>query len=183
MVEIPSLQTDRLVLRPFSFDDAADVKRMAGEPAVADTTLNIPHPYAEGMAEEWIGTHQSEFDSGKGVTFAITLRRSGELVGAIGLVKNARFNRAEMGYWVGQPYWGKGYCTEAAKAVIAYAFDEMGLNKIHAYYFVRNPASGRVMEKAGMQYEGYLRQHVIKHGVYEDIKVYAILQDVYENGR
>jgi RimJ/RimL family protein N-acetyltransferase len=184
MTEIPSLQAERLILRPFSCDDAADVKRLAGDPAIADTTLNIPHPYEDGMAEEWIRTHQAVFDEGDGVTFAITLRETGELVGAISLLHTMnRFNRAEMGYWIGKPYWANGYCTEAAKALIAYGFDKMELNRILAYHLTRNPASGRVMAKAGMRYEGHLRQHVMKNGVYEDLKLYAILRDDVGNGR
>ena len=183
MTEIPSLRTGRLILRPFSPKDAPDVQRLAGDVAVADTTLNIPHPYEDGMAEEWISTHQAVFDEGDGVTFAITMRETGELVGAISLRMANRFHRAEMGYWIGKPYWGKGYCTEAVKAVIAYGFDEMELNRILAYHLTRNPASGRVMEKAGMRYEGHLRQHVCKDGVYEDLKLYGIVRDDVENGR
>lgn len=186
MAEIPSLQTERLILRPFSKKDAPDVQRLAGDPDVADTTLNIPHPYEDGMAEGWMSTHQAAFHEGKGITFAITLRETDELVGAISLRTMNRFNRAEMGYWIGQPYWGNGYCTEAAKAAIAYGFDELNLNKVLAYHLTRNPASGRVMEKAGMSYEGLFRQHVYKanalgkDGVYEDLKMYAILRDEFE---
>ncbi|MFO7681291.1 MAG: GNAT family N-acetyltransferase [Chloroflexota bacterium] len=183
MAEIPNLQTDRLILRPFSLQDAPAVKRLAGDPAVADTTLNIPHPYEDGVAESWIGAHQANFEEGKSVTFAITLRETGELMGAISLVTAVRHNRAEMGYWVGKPYWGQGYGTEAAKAVIAYGFTGMNLNRILAYYLTRNPASGRVMAKAGMRYEGHLRQHALKDGVYEDLKLYAIIRDEFENGR
>ncbi len=185
MVEIPRLESERLVLRPFSAKDAPVVQRLAGDPAVAETTLNIPHPYEDGMAESWISTHQPDFDAGKGVTFAITLRETDEVLGAISL-RIEQFSRASMGYWIGKPYWGQGYCTEAAKAAIAYAFDDLGLNKIHATYLPRNPASGRVMEKAGMHYEGYLRQHVYKaealgkDGVYEDLKLYAVLRDDVE---
>ncbi len=113
MNEIPSLQTDRLILRPFSPKDAPVVQRLAGDSAVADTTLNIPHPYEDGMAEGWIGTHQAVFEASDGVTFAITEGVSGELVGAISLRTTNHFNRAEMGYWIGKPYWGNGYCTEA----------------------------------------------------------------------
>ena len=81
-----------------------------------------------------------------------------------------------MGYWIGVPYWNKGYCSEAAKALIGYGFDELGLNRVFAEHMVRNPASGRVMEKAGMTYEGTLRQHVKKWDRYEDLKVYGILR-------
>ena len=180
MAEIPSLQTGRLILRPFSLNDAQDVKRLAGDPAVADTTLNIPYPYEDDMAETWIETHQAVFDEGKGVTFAIALRETAELVGAISLRTMTRFNRAEMGYWVGKPYWGNGYCTEAVKQIIAFGFDELNLHKVYAHYLTRNPASGRVMEKAGMSFEGHLRQHAFKDGVYEDLKLYAILRDGFE---
>lgn len=188
MKKIPSLKTERLLLRPFSPKDALDVQRLAGDSAVVETTLNIPHPYEDGMAESWISTHQPDFDEGKGVTFAITLRQTEEVMGAISL-RIEPFSRASMGYWIGKPYWGNGYCTQAVKAVIAYGFDELKLNKIYATYLPRNPASGRVMEKAGMTYEGYLRQHVYKadalgkDGVYEDLKLYAILRDEFENGR
>lgn len=181
MAEIPRLETERLVLRPFSSKDAPDVQRLAGDVAVADTTLNIPHPYYDGRAEEWILTHQPDFDEGKGVTFAITLRETGEVIGAISLRIENRFNRAGMGYWIGMPYWGKGYCTDAVKAVIAYGFDDLKLNKILASYLPRNPASGRVMEKASMSYEGHLRQHALKDGVYEDLILYAILRDDVES--
>ena len=89
--------------------------------------------------------------------------------------------RAEMGYWIGKPYWNNGYCTEAAEAVLRYGFTELGLNRIYAHHFGRNPASGRVMEKIGMVYEGCLRQHVQRWGVFEDLKIYAILKSEYES--
>lgn len=178
-MQIPNLKTERLVLRPFSLKDAPLVQQLAGDLAVAETTLNIPHPYGDGMAEQWIRTHQPDFEQGKSVTFAIALHETDAVIGAISL-RIERFNRASMGYWIGTPYWGKGYCTEAAQAVIAYGFNELELNKIYATYLPRNPASGRVMEKAGMRYEGHLRQHVLKNGVYEDLKLYATLREDFE---
>ena len=116
MIQSPILQTHRLVLRPFEQSDAQDVQRLAGDRAIADTTLNIPHPYEEGMAEQWISTHQVAFEAGESVHFAIVLRLSGELIGAMGLAIVSRFERAELGYWIGKPYWGCGYCTEAGQA-------------------------------------------------------------------
>jgi RimJ/RimL family protein N-acetyltransferase len=176
----PELRTERLLLRPFTPDDAPTVKRLAGDRAVADTTLNIPHPYEEGMAEEWIATHAEQFEQGQSVTFAIVLRASRELIGAIGLGINQTHQRAEMGYWIGKPYWNNGYATEAARAVLEYGFEVQKLNRIHASYFARNPASGRVMEKIGMEYEGCFRQHVQRWGVFQDLKVRAILKEEYE---
>jgi RimJ/RimL family protein N-acetyltransferase len=179
MTDLPTLTTERLILRPFALSDASDVHRLAGDWAVADTTLNIPHPYEDGMAEDWISHHQDNFASGQQLTLAVTLRASGALVGAIGLRLTPRFARAEMGYWIGKPYWGHGYCTEAAQAVIACGFGELGLHKIFASHLVRNPASGRVMQKAGMTYEGTLREHVQKWGAFEDLKMYGILRREY----
>src|SRR3990172_3467050 len=110
----PMLETDRLILRPFAASDAPDVMRLAGDFAIADTTLTIPHPYGDGLAEIWIASHQSQFDQGRLINFALTLRESGALVGSMNLVIKAEHLRAELGYWVGKPFWKQGYCTEAA---------------------------------------------------------------------
>ncbi|MDH4136505.1 MAG: GNAT family N-acetyltransferase [Anaerolineae bacterium] len=181
MAERPELTTERLLLRPFTLADALVVRRLAGARDIASTTLNIPHPYEDGMAEEWISTHQQKFERGELINFAIVLRNHGRLIGAIGLVINQQHESAELGYWIGKPYWGNGYCTEAAKAVLHYGFTVLGLNRIHASHFSRNLASGRVMEKIGMKYEGCSRQHVKKWGVFEDLKWYAILKSEYES--
>lgn len=173
----PILETKRLILRPFALTDAPDVQCLAGDRAIADTTLNMPHPYEDGMAEAWIGSHQAIFDDGKGVHFAITLRSDGALVGAISLMGMVKGHQAEMGYWIGKPYWNQGYCTEAGRAVVSYAFSELGLARVHAGHLTRNPASGRVMQKIGMQHEGCRRQHVQKWGKFEDLDLYGILRE------
>lgn len=180
MKEQPVLETRRLILRPFAASDAADVQRLAGDREIADTTLNIPHPYEDGMAEEWIATHRPRFEEGKLCNFAITLRDSGDLIGAMGLVITRRFDHAELGYWMGKPYWGKGFCTEAGRAVIEYGFTHLGLHRIHASYMARNPASGRVMRKLGMKQEGVLRGHVKKWDKYEDLILFAIVKPEWE---
>jgi RimJ/RimL family protein N-acetyltransferase len=160
-------------------DDAPMVQKLAGDRDIASTTLNIPHPYEDGMAEEWIGTHQEKFEKGELVNFAVVLRGDNQLVGAMGLVINKRHECAELGYWVGKPYWNKGYCTEAAQAVLEYGFNELNLNRIFAHHVKRNQASGRVMQKIGMMHEGCLRQHVKKWDVFEDLEAYAILRSEF----
>ncbi len=177
MKQRPTLETERLLLRPFEPSDAKDVQHLAGDRAIADTTLNIPHPYEDGMAEEWISTHQPKFEAGGLVNFAIVLRGTGELIGAMGLVIAARFERAELGYWIGKPYWGNGYCTEAGRAVFHYGFSTLKLNRIHASHLTRNPASGRVMQKLGMVHEGRARQHVKRWDRFEDLELYGLLRD------
>lgn len=175
--EEPRLETDRLWLRPFTLADAPEVKRLVGEPDIAATTLNIPHPYPEGAAEQWILSHQPRFVDGTFVHFAITLKPDDRLVGAIGLHLEPEHRRAEMGYWAGKPYWGQGYTTEAARAVLAYGFEQLGLNRIYAEHFSTNPASGRVMQKIGMVYEGELREHVLKGETFQSLRAYGILRE------
>jgi RimJ/RimL family protein N-acetyltransferase len=159
------------------------VKLLAGDRDIAAMTLNVPHPYEDGMAEKWIGSHQERFEKGEEVVFAITLKASGELIGAIGLILKPDHEKAELGYWIGKPYWGHGYCPEAAHAALRYAFTEGGLNRVHAYHFHHNPASGRVMQKLGMKHEGRLRQHVKKWGQFVDNELYSILRSEFDGTR
>lgn len=180
MTERPLLKTERLILRPFTLEDALEVQRLAGDKDIAATTLFIPHHYEDGVAEEWIGKHQEEFDKGEVITFAIVHREDKFLVGAIALSDiKKEYETASMGYWIGKPFWNQGYCTEAAHAVLKYGFEVLNLNKIHAHHFKRNPASGKVMLKLGMRYEGCLRQHVKKWGKFEDIEAYGILREEF----
>ncbi|RKX32096.1 MAG: GNAT family N-acetyltransferase [Verrucomicrobia bacterium] len=172
---LPTLATERLNLRPFTLADAEFVRELAGAPAIYATTQNIPHPYEEGMAEKWIATHASNFYEGRGVQLAITLKEAGRLVGAIALTARPAHKRAELGYWIGLPYWGNGYCTEAAREVIRYGFETLGLHKINAHHLSENPASGRVMEKAGMSREGIMVDHFLKDGAFRSVTAYAIL--------
>jgi [ribosomal protein S5]-alanine N-acetyltransferase len=174
--ERPTLETPRLTLRPFTRADAPAVQRLVGDRDVASTTLSIPHPYEDGMAEQWIATHQELFDRGTGVIFAISLRSEQALVGAVGLRLEPRHAHAELGTWIGKPYWRHGYATEAAAVVLHYGFEGLGLHRIFARHFTRNPASGRVLQKLGMRHEGCLRQHALKWGVFEDTEFYGILK-------
>lgn len=171
----PVLTTKRLVLRSLTPADANDVQLLAGDREIAANTALIPHPYEDGVAESWIEATALAYAEGRRVNFGITLRSGGALIGSIGLGINRDHQRAELGYWIGKPYWGQGFATEAACAVLEFGFRELGLHRIFAHHLTRNPASGRVMQKAGMLYEGTLRGHVLKWGVYEDIAIYGIV--------
>ncbi len=179
MAEQPVLIAGRVLLRPHMLADARDVQRLMGDHAIADTTLKIPHPYPDGLAEQWIGNRRAEFTLGISIQFAIVLRASQHLIGGIGMTVEREYSNAEIGYWIGKPFWGQGYCTEAAAAVLRYGFVQLGLNRIWAKHMTRNPASGRVMQKVGMKHEGTLRQHVQKWGRFEDLEVYGILRSEY----
>jgi RimJ/RimL family protein N-acetyltransferase len=173
----------RLILRPFTLADAPDVKRLAGDWKIADTTALVPHPYPEGAAEAWISTLADGFEARSAATFAITLVEDGELVGATGLRIEAQHARAELGYWIGVPFWGHGYATEAARTLVDFGFRTLLLNRIQAEVLSRNPASARVLEKIGMKQEGLLREHHRKWDVLEDVAVYAILEREWRGGR
>jgi RimJ/RimL family protein N-acetyltransferase len=166
-----------LALRPLAFRDAPRVIEYAGHPDIAATTLHIPHPYPPEDAETFIAATHDNMQAGRGFTFALDL--DGALIGCIGLTIRPDDNLAELGYWVGVPYWGRGYTTVAARRMIAFSFEDLLLNKVFARCFVQNPASARVMQKAGMTYEGTLRQHARKAGAYYDLHCYGILRSEF----
>jgi ribosomal-protein-alanine N-acetyltransferase len=180
--KFPKIETKRLLLRFFDLSDAGRVRELAGDKAISDTTLNIPHPYEKGKAGEWISTHGIKFESGESVHFAIIIKSTQELIGSIGLIIDKGFNRAELGYWIGRAYWNHGYCTEAAVAVLEYGFNQLFLHKITSSHFARNPASGKVLFKIGMRKEGLLKKHVVKRDNYEDLVVYGVLRSEWKEG-
>ncbi len=178
----PTLRTARLVLRPFTQADAPHVRRLADDAEIAANTLTIPHPYPEGAAETWIATHAPGVAQGIKAVFAITDAASGELLGAIGLEIEPAHDRAELGYWIGRPFWGRGIATEAAREVLAYAFSNLGLARVLARHFPHNPASGQVLQKLGMRHEGTLRSSIVKGGRRLDEIVYGILREEWKSG-
>lgn len=179
----PALTTARLLLRAFTPADAPAVRALAGDPDVASTTAGIPHPYDEGMAEQWISTHAGQFAGGTGVVYAITARADGALIGAAGLAIDRPSRAAELGYWVGRPFWGKGYATEAASALVGYGFSALGLVEIHAHHMLRNPASGRVLEKVGMAAGETGEMTVRKSPGLERVRRYSITSGQYRARR
>jgi RimJ/RimL family protein N-acetyltransferase len=173
---LPRLTTERLLLRPFLAADATTVEQLAGVWEVAETTLNIPHPYPAGGAAAWIDSHAAAWETDGRLTLAICVADAPrDVVGAISLAVVAEHARAELGYWVGADSWGRGYATEAGRAIVSFGFSTLGLNRIQARHFVRNPASGRVMQKLGMRLEGVLRQAYRRWDRFEDVAMYAIL--------
>ena len=147
----PKLETERLSLRPFLEQDCEQVCELAGDKRVADMTANIPHPYRYEDAYSWIQTHRSDFDAGKSVVFAIVLKTSGKLVGAVSLPKISS-GIGTIGYWLGVPFWGYGYAVEASRALIDFAHKYFDLKYIEAQHLVENTRSKRVIIKLGMQY-------------------------------
>jgi len=180
---IPTLRTERLILRPFEMADARRVQLLAGAWEVANTTATIPHPYPDGAAEKWIASHAQAFRDGSLVTLAVSLK-DGTLVGAVSLTGlGTAHNRAELGYWIGKDYWGKGYCTEAVRALVRFGFERLGLNRVYGQHLVRNIASGRVMANVGLKHEGRLRQHFRRWEDFEDVDFWGLLKSEWAVNR
>lgn len=177
--QLPRLITSRLVLRGFQLDDAPRVAYLAGDFDIAQMVSSIPHPYEEEMAVQWIQGHESLYQTNSAIHYAITLKPDGLLIGAMGLRFDWQNQSAELGYWIGKPYWNQGYATEAAQAVLEYAFRQRNLNRVEARHMTKNPASGRVMQKIGMTYEGTLRQSIYRFGRFEDAALYSILREEF----
>ena len=176
-MSIPILTTDRLELRPFSEDDIDRVTELLRAPEIAATTLNIAHPYSRDHAAGWISSHPEAAEAGTALTWAVWLQDDDLLVGAIGMHIDAHNRRGTLGYWLGVPYWSQGYMSEAARAVVEYGFSQLDLHRIEATRMPENIGSGRVMEKAGMNYEGTLRGYFLKDGVFLDAAMYAVIRD------
>ena len=180
LTEQPILNTPRLILKQFTLDDASEVQDICSNKAIADTTAHIPHPYTENMAIEWIQTHQKQYQEGQLVVFSIRKHPLSPLIGAISLIIDQSSDRGELGYWIREEDWHKGYCTEAGEAIIQFGFEHLNLNKIKGEHMTRNLASGKVLENLGLKKEGILKQHFKKWDVYEDIAVYGLCRCDYK---
>jgi [ribosomal protein S5]-alanine N-acetyltransferase len=171
----PILETERLVLRPFTPTDEAAVQQLAGDARIARGTDAVPHPYPLQAARDWIAGQPASFASLKEIVYAVTLASTADLVGAISLLNiSRRDSRAELGFWVGVQHWSQGYCTEAASALVDHAHRAHGLSKIVGRCLAWNTASARVMEKLGMEREGCLAKQVFRDGRFEDQLLFAV---------
>jgi [ribosomal protein S5]-alanine N-acetyltransferase len=169
------LRTLRLLLRSIEPGDIPTIMRLAGAREIAGTTINIPHPYTQEDGQNFLAHADQDFRAGRSVTFVVTTLSGGDLCGAVGLAIVPAHERAELGYWIGVPFWGQGFATESASAVMAFGFETLRLNRIHASHFAGNTASQRVLEKIGMRHEGPSRQHVRKWNLFFDVENYGLL--------
>ena len=171
-----TLETARLRLRPYTDADIPELLPLIGAREVAATTLRIAHPYTERDARAFL---QLAKDPDK-LWLAITLRSDGRQVGGIGLRIDQQHQHAELGYWLGVPFWARGYATEAATEMLRYGFETLALHRVFASHFKHNPASGRILKKIGMKYEGCQREHLLKWDQFVDSELYGILRREWE---
>lgn len=181
MDKFPVLKTDRIQLRKPVAKDIPHITEYANNSRIAEMTLNTPYPYQERDAVFWLNMANEGFRDQSKYIFAISLLPIDEFIGGISLRINKRFNRAELGYWIGEPFWNNGYATEATKEVLKFGFEEIGLHKVLATHFLRNPASGKVLAKNGMIKEAQLKEHVKKDNEYLSVIQYRLTRKEYSN--
>lgn len=168
------LKTERLVLRPPVARDAESITRYANNRKVWLALRDrFPHPYHLAHARQFIASISEEKPA---LTFGIDL--DGEVIGVIGVVPKLDIFRhsAEIGYWLGEPFWGRGLATEAVRAIVDYSFDRLDLTRLFAWVFDTNRSSVRVLEKAGFRAEGTMRRGALKDGQLIDTHLYAKLK-------
>ena len=174
---LPTLVTDRLILRKMKPQDAEAVFAYASDPEVTRYVIWETHRSIED-SRAFLDLVTSKYESGGEPEWGIVYKGDHRFVGTCGIVSwEPQHARAELGYALSRDYWGRGLMAEAVATMISFGFREMSLNRIEARCIAENTASARVMEKAGMLYEGTLRQRELIKGEHRDIKIYSILRD------
>ena len=177
-MEARILEAETIRMRPLERSDASHILALASAAEIAENTF-VPHPYPPEAAMEFVNKTRERWRYDEGFTFAIIDKGANEFVGAMG-IHPKQHHTAEVGYWIGKPFWGRGLATAALRLIIQFGFEQLELNRIQAGHFRQNTASGRVMQKANMRYEGVQRQGMRHHEEYKDVVYYAILREDYE---
>lgn len=179
METFPILETERLRLRRFEFSDAPTVQSLLDDPEVTGNLMDKTLPYTLANARAMIDYSHKAFELGTGYIFAVVRKSNDDLVGYCDLEVQQEHQRGEIAYWIGRSYWWQGYATEAAKRVVRFGFEELGLNRIYAFVLHSNEASAHVLQKAGLVHEGTQRQGARKNDAYDDVDFYGLLRKDY----
>jgi [ribosomal protein S5]-alanine N-acetyltransferase len=161
-----------LRLRAFQSTDAERLARIAGVPSVVQFTLGIPLPYSVKAAKEWIGGLRER--NASGLEWIVAICWHGHLIGSVGLTIESEHRRAELGYWLGEDYRGRGFASAAIKESLKIAFTDLGLQRIYALCFPENAASQQLLRKLGFRKEGRLRAHIVKEDVTKDAVLFGL---------
>lgn len=177
-----TLSTHRLVLRRPRIADTDRIAELAGDRRVAATTT-IPHPYRPDHSFAWVDMDAQNRLSGRACAFLLEWSEERQVVGAIDLVLDSTGCRGNVGYWIGVPYWRHGFATEALREILRHAFVDLRLLYVGACHLIRNPASGRVMEKAGLRLEKIVSGAVERDGALEDVVHRGLFADEWRSER
>lgn len=179
LTEIPAFETERLLLRKLSLCDADDIFEYAHVPEVTEYVIWNPHNTKQDSID-FVKFTEDQFRQNQEIAWGIELKAEKKIIGTIGLLKWHNLHRCgETGYCISKNYWGKGIVTEALKAVIDFSFRTLNLNRVEAHCEEENIGSWKVMQKAGMTFEGILREKVCIKGKFRSMKVYSILKNEY----
>ena len=180
---LPVLETADLILRKPAGKDAKDIFSYASDPEVARYVLWDPHR-SVSETRAFVRFLRNRIRAGFPSSWVVVLKETGTVIGTIGFIWYSDENRsAEIGYSFSRKYWNRGYATQALKAVVDAVFTSLPLNRLEAQHDLRNPASGRVMEKCGLRQEGVLRSRIVNKGEYVDVALYAILRSDWEENQ
>ncbi len=169
----PNILTNRLILRPFELSDTNRIQKLAGNIQIAMSSANIPYPYQDGMAGLWVGSHAALWRRKEAAHFAVLDKVSKQLIGAVS-IQNIVSGRGQLGYWIGEEYWGKGFGTEAAQAAITFGFEQFNLETIYAQHLSKDIRPGKILTKVGMKRVTTKRDAVRIEHISEDVEYYEI---------
>ena len=179
MKEFPNLKTRRLELRKIQLTDISTLIEYVNHKSISDNVLNIPFPYKEEDAIFRMNFILEGYKNKNRFVFAITLKKENGLIGEIGLHLDKDHNRAEMGFWLAEPFRKMGICTEAAGRLLKFGFEELALHKIIATHYLDNKASGKVLSNSGMVKEGELKDHYKNGDMYLSVVQYRMTLEEY----
>lgn len=176
-MDFPKLETERLILDAPKEIDLENIAKILNNEIYSKNTINIPFPYTIDSAKFWLNLSENGLKNENQFIFAIRLKDNQKIIGGIDLGIDKNFNKAELGYWLDESYWNQGFATEAVIKIIDFGFKHLKLKRIFATHFDFNPASGKVLEKSGMQKEGELKAHTKKGNIYHNHILYAIINE------
>lgn len=181
MKTFPTLHTPRLTLGQLEINDIPTIIEYASNPNISKMLRTMPYPYAEKDAIFWLNRSRTTFEKETAYIFRIGLADTGEFMGGIGLHIKQEHQKAIIGYWIGESFWGKGYMTEALSAVLKFGFETLNLNKMQAVHKENNPQSGKVMIKNGMIKEAEMVDDEFKDGQFYTLIQYRLTKREYEH--
>lgn len=179
--KFPSIETDRLVLRQITKDDAEDILKYLSDETVMKYYGLKPFKSIDEALEE-IAWYQSTFDENSGIRWGITLKGHGKVIGSFGFLnKVPRHFRSDIGFELSQDFWGQGIANEALEAVIKYGFEQLNLQRIQALIEPPNNSSQKLVERNGFIKEGLLRNYEFTCGKFDDLFMYSLIKQDFES--
>jgi len=168
-----TIKNKRFILRRLKMSDAESIVKYANDKLVAKNLARLPHPYTIGDARAWLKKKQNQYKQKNPTEFVFAIEIENEAVGSIGFNNITVGHKAEMGYWIGRKYWGKGLMTEVVKNASRYAFKVFKLRRLQTYTYPSNKASKRVLEKNNFKFEGVLKKGIRKEDMFFDAHIFA----------